>query len=284
MIILDTKPLNSCLNWPLIARDKFPSRFTDSNVEEDFELLFQEQIDPVKLKDTLRQTQRQPNQAVRKFLWKRILLNNNSSNTSNNDLTPLQTTIEAYNKKMNVLFGKNLKLKAEIPSFVDKDHLTFYYLNEEGKAAVCRLLNVMASVHPDITFAPLLVPLASLFLHYMNESECYACLLAVCESKTKLTQTDMHWMTTNHVFRKFAQKYTSAAYEYLLESVYRETSETDVCFDTVDEWQWWIFECLPFDYVLNIVDSFLLEGQKVLLRVGLAILDQFYKVYFISNI
>jgi hypothetical protein len=276
MLILPDKP-TSCLNWTLIARDKFPAAFNDANVKEDFELLFQEQIDPIKLKETLRQTQRQPNQAVRKFLWKRILITADSSQAAN-----LQATMDGYIKKISVLFGKSLKLKAELPGFVDKDHLTFYYLNEEGKAAVCRLLSVLASVHPDITFAPLLVPLASMFLHYMSEAECYACLLAVCESRTKLTQTDMHWLTTNHVFRRYAQKYTSSAYECLLEGVYRETNDPDICFDVVDEWQWWIFECLPFDYVLNIVDSFLLEGQKVLLRFGLAILDLFYKVRLLN--
>jgi hypothetical protein len=63
MIILADKP-TSCLNWPLIARDKFPPEFNNANVKEDFELLFQEQLDPVKLKDTLRQTQRPPNQVI----------------------------------------------------------------------------------------------------------------------------------------------------------------------------------------------------------------------------
>lgn len=298
MILFDNTKPTSCLNWQLIARDKFPAEYNDSNVREDFELLFQEQLDPVKLKETLRQTQRQPNQAVRKFLWKRIILLTSgvkSSSSASNGAKQqqnrsFQSNIEGYNKKIAVLFGKNLKLRAEIPSFVDQGHLTFYYLNEDGKAAVYRVLNVLASQHPDITFAPLLLPLASLFLHYMQEAECYASLVAICESGRSeessassnyrlMTQTDLHWLTTNHVFRRFAQKYAPTAYEFLIESVYRETNEPDICFDVVDEWQWWIFECLPFNYILNIVDSFLLEGQKVLLRCGLALLNLFYKSF-----
>lgn len=45
----------------------------------------------------------------------------------------------------------------------------------------------------------------------------------------------------------------------------------------LDDWQWWIFESLPFAYALNIVDSFLLEGPKVLYRFGIAILESFYR-------
>ena len=123
-----------------------------------------------------------------------------------------------------------------------------------------RVLNVLATEHPDITFAPLLAPLASLFLHYMEESECYACILSVVESNNKITQTDIHWATTNHVFRRFAQKYAHTAYEYVLEALFKQTQNPSICLETIDNWMWWIFKYLPFNYVLNIVDSFLLEG------------------------
>lgn len=248
MIVLQEQ--TSCYNLSLIDREKFPEQFNDTDVKENFELLFTVNIDPSKLKDILRNSIREPNQAVRKFLWKRILLNESTT----------ATTVENYNQKKSILFGKSLNIEAEMPDFVDRDHLVFYYLSDEGKAAVCRVLNVLASAHPDITFAPLLVPLASLFLHYMEEAEAYACILSVVESNNKITQTDIHWATTNHVFRRFSQKYAHAAYEYVLEALYKETNDPEICLETVDNWMWWIFEHLPFNYVLNIVDSFLLEG------------------------
>lgn len=268
MIVID-KP-TSCFNWSLIERDTFPAEYSTLTAKEDFHLLFQEHMDPIKLKETLRSSTRDPNQGVRKFLWKRILL-------SSVDSSQLSTTIEKYKEKISILFGKNLTLEAELPVFVDIDHLVYYYLNSEGKSAVKRILNVLASAHPDITFAPLLLPLVSLFLHYMSEAECYACLLAVVESKNKITQTDIHWTTTNHVFRRIAQKYAHHAYEYVLETLYKTIRDPKNCFEIVDNWIWWIFEYLPFGYVLNIVDSFLLEGQKVLFRYGISILDSFYK-------
>lgn len=195
MILIDktaSEAYKSCLNWPFINKEKFPNEFSHSNVEEDFELLFRDQIDSNKLKETFRSSIRDPHQAVRKFLWKRILIS---------DLSQLGLIADNYHAKISLMFGKNLTLRAELPDFVCKEHLVFYYLNEEGKAAVSRLLNVLAAAHPDITYAPLLLPLASLFVHYMSESDSYACLVSVVESKNKITQTDIHWLTTNNVFR-----------------------------------------------------------------------------------
>ena len=42
-------------------------------------------------------------------------------------------------------------------------------------------------------------------------------------------------------------------------------------------WYWWIFEYLPIDYVLVIVDSYLAEGIKFLFRAALALLSLYGK-------
>ena len=98
------------------------------------------------------------------------------------------------------------------------------------------------------TFSPLLVSLASLFLHYMSEAECYACLLVVVEAKNKLTDTGTHWTTVNQVFRRLAQKYAHMAYDILFDDLYHGaaggTNAINVCFEVIDGWQLWIFEHL----------------------------------------
>jgi hypothetical protein len=107
------------------------------------------------------------------------------------------------------------------------------------------------------------VPLGSLFLHYMEEDEAYACIVEVAESKNKITQTDIHWATTNHVFRCFSQKYAHAAYDYVLDAMYKNVHDAMTCMETIDSWMWWIFGSLPYEHVINIVDSFLLEGKEI---------------------
>lgn len=261
--------LGSPFNWEYVDSDKLPECFYNLNVKEDFVLLFDENNDINKLKEILRATIREPNQVVRKFLWKRILSTLSEANF-------LQTT-KSYDDKRDAMFGKSLHIKAELPHFVDKQHLLYYYLNDNGKQAVIRILNAIASAHPDITYAPLLLPLTSLFLHYMNESETYACILFVIESNNKITQTDIHWTTNCYVFRRLASKYCSSAYEYLISALSKQNAEKSL--KVIDEWTWWLFEYLPFNYILNIVDSYLLEGQKVLYRYGIILLDLFTKSF-----
>jgi len=41
-------------------------------------------------------------------------------------------------------------------------------------------------MHPDVHYAPLIPPLASLFLHFMDEDLCYACLSALMNSRRSL--------------------------------------------------------------------------------------------------
>ena len=44
------------------------------------------------------------------------------------------------------------------------------------------------------------------------------------------------------------------------------------------EWIWWVFEYLPLPYVVRTMDCFMVEGQKVLFRVTLAIVRNFAKL------
>lgn len=41
-------------------------------------------------------------------------------------------------------------------------------------------------MHPDIQFAPLVPPLASIFLHFMEENLCYACISALVNSRRSM--------------------------------------------------------------------------------------------------
>ncbi|RNA23561.1 TBC1 domain family member 24 isoform X4 [Brachionus plicatilis] len=43
----------------------------------------------------------------------------------------------------------------------------------------------------------------------------------------------------------------------------------------LNEWYWWIFDSLSFDYLVKIMDCFLFEGQKIFYRVSLALAQQF---------
>jgi len=121
-MIVATQEITSIFNWSLIEKSIVPDTFINVEENEDFELLFMVNIDEIKLKETLRSSQRPPGAAVRKFLWKRILLR---------DEGVAQSTIKSYNEKKSRLFGKDLDIQASLPNFVDTNHLIYYYLNDE---------------------------------------------------------------------------------------------------------------------------------------------------------
>ncbi|KAG6932052.1 TBC1 domain family member 24-like, partial [Chelydra serpentina] len=51
-------------------------------------------------------------------------------------------------------------------------------------------------------------------------------------------------------------------------------STSENVFEVYSEWLGWIFGDLPFDYAIRVLDVYLLEGQKVLYRIALALLRQ----------
>ncbi|VDK24847.1 unnamed protein product, partial [Anisakis simplex] len=50
------------------------------------------------------------------------------------------------------------------------------------------------------------------------------------------------------------------------------SSEETVLVRAVRDWPSWLFHHLPFDYAVRVVDCFVVEGHKMLLRVALAII------------
>jgi len=54
-----------------------------------------------------------------------------------------------------------------LPGFVEQEFKLYYGLSDEGKAICNRLVSVVGFAHPAITYCPVLLPVASLLLHYV---------------------------------------------------------------------------------------------------------------------
>ncbi|KAF2360707.1 TLDc domain [Trinorchestia longiramus] len=161
-----------------------------------------------------------------------------------------------------------------LPAFVDPDHLG-RGLNSDGQAACGRIISVLAYYYPPITYAPLLHPLTAALLLYMKESDVYNSLSAlVCSSKvTFATQTkiahEVGWRTTLVLARKHVGASFSTLEKFGIDSKQVE--------DSFQNWLWWIFKGLPLPHLIRVMDCFLLEGWKVLMRVALAILQLYMR-------
>ncbi|CAG5118572.1 unnamed protein product, partial [Candidula unifasciata] len=159
-----------------------------------------------------------------------------------------------------------------LPAFVDLDHLHSYFLTNDGIQQAKAVMTILCNYHPDIIYCPLLYPMSCLFLHYMEPEACFNCLQAMLSSTRPyyFTQTKVKTEASKFVLRDLAKKYAKQAYVLMV----RSSKTVESVFVT---WLWWIFRDLPFQYLVRIIDSFLLEGYKVLYRVALAIMILFAK-------
>ncbi|XP_047736312.1 GTPase-activating protein skywalker isoform X1 [Hyalella azteca] len=203
---------------------------------------------------------------ARPALWKELCKRQTSEQFS--DSFYYDTLLQIYGtKELN-------ECQVVLPMFVDQKHLG-RALNSDGVAACARVISVLAYYYPPITHAPLLYPLTATLLLYMKESDVYNSLSAlVCSAKvTFATQTkiahEVGWRTT----LVLARKHVGAAFS-TLEKFGIDSKQVEVAFQN---WLWWIFEGLPLPHLIRVVDCFLLEGWKVLMRVALAIFHMFMR-------
>ena len=55
-----------------------------------------------------------------------------------------------------------------LPCFTDPQFRLYYGLSGQGKRISDRIVHVIGYAYPDITFCPILLPIVSLFLHYVQ--------------------------------------------------------------------------------------------------------------------
>lgn len=86
-------------------------------------------------------------------------------------------------------------------------HLNYYFLNMKGREAVKRILCVYEYHYPQVTYNPLLVSIASILLHYMQEHEVFSALCVMSSSKDHFLESKSSWETSTAVFIKLLKTY-----------------------------------------------------------------------------
>nr|XP_006812404.1 PREDICTED: TBC1 domain family member 24-like [Saccoglossus kowalevskii] len=212
--------------------------------------------DGKRLKRAIRSGQWPPTHTIRHKLWHEVFCN--------------QSTVSA---SVYVDTAANTQgWQTHIPVFVDNDYIMTYALDSRGRSLVKKILCIIEHVHSDITCCPLLPAITSLLLHYMDEEECYSSLSKLLTSKQPkfVTQTRTAFQASILTFRDLAKKYADSAHQHI-----NKAAESDR--QVYGEWMWWIFQYLPFTHLVRVMDCYLVEGIKILYRVGLAILILYKK-------
>jgi hypothetical protein len=126
-------------------------------------------------------------------------------------------------------------------------HMNYYYLNAGGKQIVKRILCMYEYHYPHVTYSPGLVSITSLLLHYMAEHEVFAALCLMSSSKEHLIESKSAWELNCSVFIRLLKNYCKSAYDTIGKYA---TDPPEAIFN---EWYWWIFDCLSFEYLVSLI-------------------------------
>lgn len=164
----------------------------------------------------------------------------------------------------------------KVPGFIDLTYCRHFNLDCAHQRDIEKILWSLAREHPEVTYCPLLYPLAALFLHYRDAKETFVCLSYLLEKSGDaapvLPQTKTQLAKDGYVLIKLTNKFgVIPPRNFFVDQRHklRSNHEIDDCFL---DWTKWIFVGLSQAHLLRVVDCFLVEGFKFLLRVGLALL------------
>nr|CAD2175373.1 unnamed protein product [Meloidogyne enterolobii] len=157
------------------------------------------------------------------------------------------------------------------PGIVVCDH----GLKEIGVINLQRLLIVIEYARPEIRFVPILYPLCAVFLHYHPVDVAFACINRLLAQGNKFVfQSEIAVYASRYTLLSMLKKFKKRVYNKLRK---RLGSEENKIVELMANWHFWIFKCLPFPYLVRLIDCFLFEGQKMLARAVLTILYLWHK-------
>ncbi|XP_067403981.1 TBC1 domain family member 24-like isoform X1 [Emydura macquarii macquarii] len=180
---------------------------------------------------------------------------------------------QVYRDVASKLFGKQSVSSHPLPEFLGGCVMPAYCLTMEGVTAVKKILICLGNLFPDITYSPNLPAIVALLLHYSeDEAHCFeniSRLVSCSDAHTSyVDQSFLAHEASCMTFGDLANKHCHAAHRLI-------ASTSENVFEIYSEWLVWIFSDLPFDYTIRVLDVYLLEGQKVLYRIALALLRQY---------
>ncbi|NWS75129.1 TBC24 protein, partial [Crotophaga sulcirostris] len=178
-----------------------------------------------------------------------------------------------YRDVVSRLFGKLSVSSHPPPEFLEGCSMPTYCLNLAGVTALKKILICVGNLFPDITYSPILPSLVALLLHYSeDEAQCFENISRLIASNAPHTsyidQSFLAHQASCMTFGDLANKHCPAAHKLI-------ASTSENVFEVYSEWLSWLFHDLPFNYAIRVFDVYLLEGQKVLYRIALALLKQY---------
>ena len=192
------------------------------------------------------------------------------------------TRVKEY-KNANPNLYKDLLNKMNSPNFIDKNeeeviirdlhrtfpkHMIFNSKLGEGQRALFRILMCFSSFYRETGYVQGMGFLAALFLSYMDEESSFWMLYIIFKiyNLEEIYKKDFPGLKKRlYIFLKLVEKFMPKIYKKLYDKEVHPTMYASQWFFTC------FTNCFPFEMVVRIFDCYLLEGEKIIYRVALAI-------------
>ncbi|GMR31599.1 hypothetical protein PMAYCL1PPCAC_01794 [Pristionchus mayeri] len=225
----------------------------------------------VKVKQIVRKANWPARHEVRKELWRELCKDKS-----------YDASITVFNDEMSAQILNEARTRS--PSFLSHEGAVVnnFSLTEDGTVRLIRMLAMIEQLRPDISCAPIMYPLCALFMHYMDDQDAYACAQYLSrrgqerDPPVHLLMSQTQWDAAPHVLLQLIKKHKPNAYALLKKKC--GTSDDEVLVEAMVEWKQWLFQYLPLSHIVRIVDCFLVEGHKFLLRAAIANVYMWSKV------
>uniref|UniRef100_A0A1I7VP23 Rab-GAP TBC domain-containing protein n=1 Tax=Loa loa TaxID=7209 RepID=A0A1I7VP23_LOALO len=229
---------------------------------------------PDEIKKLLRKTNWPVGHRIRADLWQEICkLNNPDFNAYRGSY---QSEFEGWEEQVG-----HSSLKARFLQSSDTID-ECYELNANGLKALHRLIRALDVTIPTLNYAPLVHPILALFLHFMNEDDAYACAVWILKNHPNyMKDSALANKAAAHTLLALVKVYKAAVYKTLKNWI--GSSDENILARALQSWPRWIFCALPFEYLVCVIDCYLYEGSKVLMRVAITLLNRWHKNNKIPN-
>ncbi|CAH8857787.1 unnamed protein product [Trichobilharzia szidati] len=242
----------------------------------------------VTLKKCIRNLSLPPSHPLRAGLWLKLLSVKYSTNVQVSD-SDIQNSNTPLTNATNIddatsMAGYEFSNQMLLPTF---------FLNQLGQKYLRTILHNIYIERPELVYAPQLWPLTALFLHYMPITTAHKCILILLDQPGVLIQTKSTWKEHCLALEELAYLYKllRRGNKKRRESLVMTTMKTALGLNEnnnnnsnnssmskiegmqlqLARWCLLLWQ-LPFDRLVCLVDSFLLEGPKVFYRAGIVIL------------
>jgi hypothetical protein len=205
--------------------------------------------------------------AVRKALWLLV------SEVSDDDSVlfakafgePADDEMEGQPRQVCAMYDWPFELSA-LPSF---------HLKPQYDSAYFRVLCAFSYSMPNVTCCPLLPVLTKIFLHFLEEWECYAVLHHMLRKRAWLDQSLQQLHASRVTFRALCHSHIKGSLGQLLTLCPSGLTEDKFLSQLTLHWYSWPFYSQPFWLQARVADMYLTEGPKLLYRLGLAAMKMF---------